>query len=161
MGKESTITGKMRVSSKELPNPYSVPQSFVAAVYGCTHNAIVQWDCPRNEDGSYNLATIVKWREDKLKGKDNSQDDLEKLKLKLQCDKLQFEVETLNSKRIAIETYEEETRQRILHYKRYWQEVFIRNLHFFAHKSIKELRPIATKFVQDALNTYAQLPKKK
>jgi len=82
------------------------------------------------------------------------------MKLQLQCEKLQHEVDTIKSKSIDIETYEEEVYQRIISIKRFFTEVFMRNLHHYANKPINELRPLMTLLMRDAMNAYANSPQK-
>jgi len=49
-----------------------VRQKEVLAVVGVSKPTIGEWErkgCPRNKDGSYNLAAVVQWREKQLEGR--------------------------------------------------------------------------------------------
>jgi hypothetical protein len=39
-------------------------QTAVAAVFGLSTSAIQKWECPRNQDGSYNIPAVINWRVD-------------------------------------------------------------------------------------------------
>lgn len=38
-----------------------VSQTHLAAVMGCTRQAVAKWACPKNRDGSYDLAKVIVW----------------------------------------------------------------------------------------------------
>lgn len=42
--------------------PRRLLQREIAAAVGVSANAVRAWDCPRNEDGSYDLREVIAWR---------------------------------------------------------------------------------------------------
>lgn len=49
-----------------IPDIEHCSQRQLARVYGLSYQAVQKWDCPRNDDGTYSLSAVVKWREECL-----------------------------------------------------------------------------------------------
>ena len=139
-----------------FPDVTCLPQTVIAAIFGIGPQSVNAWDCPRNGDGTYSSPEVIKWRIEKLTAKPEDKTELENQKLKLQCEKLQLDLDDSRSKNIAIEDHEQILLGRAESLKRYWTETFTRNLHHFCHKSIEQIRPLAERFIREAMNTYAR-----
>jgi len=82
------------------------------AIFSVTEKTVFNWTnmgCPRNEEGSYNLTEVIKWRETGLKQSrgDNAKQAAELRKLENQNAKLELEIANLEKKTIPREKVEE------------------------------------------------------
>jgi hypothetical protein len=143
---------------KKIPMPdfSRVRQGEMSAIAGISPQTLNAWDCPRNDDGTYNTAEVWKWRENKLSGKSSGRDDLEKQKLELQIEKMGIEINEMKEKNIPLETHEQILCNRAEGLRLYWVETFAKNLHLFCHKSIEQLRPLSERFIRESLNQYSK-----
>jgi hypothetical protein len=139
-----------------FPDVTCLPQTVMAAILGIGGQTLNAWDCPRNSNGTYSSAEVISWRIEKMNKKPNEKGDLEKDKLRLQCEKMEIEISDLKLKNISIEDHQQILLGRAESLKRYWTETFKRNLHHFCHKSIEQIRPLAERFIREAMNTYSR-----
>jgi hypothetical protein len=127
----------------------------VADIYGLSEPAVSVWDCPRQEDGRLNLRDVVPWRDKRQSEKPTDKADLEKDKLRLQCQKMEIEIEALKAENIPLETHKQILAGRAMSLKNYILEFFAKNIHLYAHKSIDQLRPMSQEHVAAMLNHFS------
>lgn len=142
--------------SKNMVDIEHMTGAKVAALWGISEAAVSQWDCPRNEDGTYDLVAVIKWREAKLTEKPNGKVDLEKEKLALQNEKLEIEIRKMKDESISLDTHKQILCSRAEGLRIYLTDVFDKNLHHFANKPIEVLRPLKESFVREVLNNYVK-----
>jgi transposase len=127
----------------------------VAAIYGMTEASVSQWECPREKAGTLNLGEVIRWREAKVKEKPSDKTDLEKDKLRLQCQKMEIEIEALKAENIPLETHKQIMAGRAMSLKNFIVEFFAKNCHQLAHKSIDQIRPQLQEWAAAMLNHYS------
>jgi hypothetical protein len=127
----------------------------VAAIFGVSEAAVSAWKCPREAGGSLNLGEVIRWREAQIRNKPTDRTDLEKDKLRLQCEKMQIEIDALKAENIPLETHKQIMTGRMMSLKNMMIEFFAKNLHHFAHKSIEQLRPLIQEHIAALMNHYS------
>jgi hypothetical protein len=127
----------------------------VAAIYGLTEAAVSAWDCPREKAGTINLGEVIRWRDAQQKQRPSEKVDLEKEKLRLQCEKMGIEINRLREENIPLETHKQIMASRAMSLKNYIMEFWNKNIHHLAHKSIEQLRPVVQEYVGAMLNHYS------
>jgi hypothetical protein len=127
----------------------------VGELYCITEQAISVWDCPRQEDGRLNLRDVIPWRDKKQQEKPSDKADLEKDKLRLQCEKMSIEIEALKAENIPLETHKQIFASRAMSLKNFIQEFFSKNIHLYAHKSVDQLRPMVQEHIAAMLNHFS------
>lgn len=46
--------------------PHTLAQKDLASAFGVTPQAICRWQCPRNDDGTYDLPVVFEWQEQRI-----------------------------------------------------------------------------------------------
>ena len=103
-------TGNKTKDIKEICN--KLHKLEIAAIFGVAQKTIWDWTnkgCPRNDDNTYVLTKVIKWRETELKSTrgDNAKQAAELRKLENQNAKLELEIANLEKKTIPREKVEE------------------------------------------------------
>jgi transposase len=127
----------------------------IAAIYGITQQAVGQWGCPREKGGTLNLGEVIKWREAQLKQKPAGKEDLEKDKLRLQCEKMQIDIDRLKAETMPVEMHEQIMTSRAASLTHYMKEFFSRNIHQLVGKSLEDLRGTMTEWIAVMMNSYS------
>ena len=87
-------------------------QNQIILIFGVTKKTVMTWvknGCPREQDKSYDIRKVIKWREARLKlpSGDDAKRNEEILKLKQQNEKLALELEEKKGNTITRERLEE------------------------------------------------------
>lgn len=59
--------GKKATGRPRSTWPGAVTQAAIVKLFGLKQQTIAEWECPRNEDGSYDVGAVVQWRFNRLK----------------------------------------------------------------------------------------------
>jgi len=115
-------------------NMDSCLQLHVLKAMAIVRDTIRRWHnegCTRNEDGSYNLPDVIKWRINKEKKKQaqkgDPKRDIEIEKLTAQTEKLKIEIGDMQKKTIPREKVEEIMRKQAIELNLYLTEGYKRN----------------------------------
>jgi phage terminase Nu1 subunit (DNA packaging protein) len=143
-------------------------QVFVLEVFGITKPTIAKWEddgCPRNEDGSYNIKIVAEWRvkyeKEKYVNKNdpNEKNSHEAEKIKLQCEKLQIEINESKKNTVPISEVKANLTEIMTVFKSYFTEYGRMNLHLIANKPVEELRKYWDELVRSGLNEFVKANK--
>lgn len=124
-------------------------------MYGLTEATVSSWKCPREPGGTLNIGEVIRWREAQVKDKPSDRKDMEKEKLRLQCEKMTIEINRMKAENIPLETHKQIFASRAMSLKAFMTEFFSKNLHHYAHKSIEQLRPMNEEHITAMLNHYS------
>ena len=138
------------------PDVTQVSQRLIVTMSGWSQGTVSKLEgIPRNADESYNaletMPFIISVAEKRNK-KDTG--DLEKEKLRLQCEKLTLDQDRMKSEMIPVEDHQQIFAARATSLKNYIVEFFDKNVHLFAHKSVEQLRPFLRDAAAAMLNNY-------
>lgn len=83
----------------------------IGKLFGVNSTAVTHWfqrgDCPRNQDGTYNLEAVIEWRKTQgatKTGTDGSYGDHRTRKIKAEADKVEIQVDLIRKDVIPIQT---------------------------------------------------------
>jgi hypothetical protein len=129
----------------------------IGVLFDLNVTTISKWDCPRNSNGTYNAVAVVRWRMDKIKEelKPSSMNGLETQKLKLQCEKLEFDLDERKKNSITIDEMKAKMTEAMLAFKGYFTDYGKLNLHLVANQPIETLRKYWNELVKLGLNHFA------
>lgn len=136
----------------------SLPMKDIGRLFDLDVTTVSKWDCPRNPNGTYNAVAVVKWRVDKIKeeSKPSGMNGLETQKLKLQCEKLELDLDERKKNSITMDEMKIKMTEAMMAFKRYFADYGKMNLHLVAGKPIKELRGYWDELVKLGLNHFAE-----
>ena len=127
----------------------------IAELFGFALTTVVQWDCPKESENTFNAGDVVRWYIAKQKEKPSDKIDLEKEKLSLQCEKMTIDIDRMKSEMVSVETHKQILVSRATSLKNYITEFFAKNIHLYSHKSVDQLRPMSKEHVDAMLNHYS------
>lgn len=142
------------------------PQKFILELFNITAPTLKKWEedeCPRSKDGSYNATYVYEWRlkqeKRKYKKLEDGPDDKDLLsnqKLKLQCEKLEMEIEEQKKNSIQIVDHNRILGECFREFKNAFTEYGKMNLHFVENQPIEKLREYWNEIVKQGLNGLAK-----
>ena len=143
---------------KEWPDLSCVSQIFAADFFGISSVSLGMWECPRNDDRSYDLKAVVAWKVKKeAEGKSkNGKEDFEVEKLRLQCQKLEMDIETQKKNTIPISEHREFLAARAGDLKDFLMGYGKMNLHEIAGQPVDVCQKYWDRIVRGAMNTYVK-----
>jgi hypothetical protein len=137
-------------------NFLNIPQKDIARLFSVTPEAVCQWDCPRNANGTYNAVAVVSWYVDRLKSEPSDRDGLETDKLRLQCAKLQIEIDESKKTTVTTQYHREFLAARAADLKDYLMGYAKMNLNEIANQPIEVCQKYWDKIIRNAMNTYVK-----
>jgi phage terminase Nu1 subunit (DNA packaging protein) len=141
MGKNMRKNAKMKKGQAPIDFTGAL-RDDVARLFGITGEAVSQWDCPRDKTGRYDLDRVVQWRMERLRDESRGSDraGLESEKIRLQCEKLEFEIEERKKNSISMDEHKIQMQQMADTFKDYFTGFGRLNLHDLAGQPIEVLR---------------------
>jgi hypothetical protein len=137
------------------PDISHITQSLFSKIMGKAQGTISKLDeCPRNPDGTYDPTIAGPWVIEYFSNPSDKA-DLEKDKLRLQCQKMEIEIEALKAENIPLETHKQIMSGRAMSLKNFIVEFFAKNCHQLAHKSIDQIRPQLQEWAAAMLNHFS------
>ena len=141
----------------EKKSIFEMTGTQIAEVYGITESAVSQWDCPRLKHGGYDLRKVEAWKEQKRKDvappSDRAAAELEKLRL--QCKKLEADVDDRLKNTVPLDEYARDFEQCASELRNYFTEFALLNLHRLLNvQKIEELREYWAELVKAACNNF-------
>ena len=141
--------------SKKI-DPRRCSTKDAAILFGMTTQGVGSWDCPRNDDKTYDLGAVFAWRLEQQKTKGSNKTDLEADKLRLQCQKLEIDIETAKKNTIPIQEHREFLAARAIDLKDYLMGYAKMNLNEIAMQPIEVVQKYWDKIIRAAMNTYSK-----
>jgi len=147
--------GPGRITMKDI-NFSNVPMKSIARLFGLDVSTVGKWDCQRLSNGNYDAAVVVQWYIEKMKKEPNGKTDLEKEKLRLQCEKLEIEIDERQKNSITIADHNAQITEAMLAFKGYFVDYGKMNLHTIANQPIESLRKYWDELVRLGLNHFSE-----
>jgi hypothetical protein len=133
-----------------------IPQKDIARLFNVTPEAVCAWDCPRLANGLYDAIAVLSWYIDRLKNEPSARVDLENEKLKLQCEKLQLEINDQKRNTIPIQEHRDFLRARAADMKSYFLDYAAQNLHPIAMQPVEVIQKHWRGLVANCFNSYVK-----
>ena len=105
--------------------------------FNVSKTAIQQWlartdnPCPRNQDGTYSLPGIVRWKLDLEKAKGEKGDSLRDQKTKVEIERIQSQIEKINENYVLRTDHEARVKATIAPFPKFWEQTIRRNYQEF------------------------------
>ena len=125
---------KMENNDKiKLYNIDKLKKRDISIIFGVTEKTVFNWvkyGCPRNEDDSFTLKTVIGWKLADIQNEAMDEDKLaiEKRKMLKQIRKLELEIEDKELKTISREKFENIQREQAKEMKAFVTEGYKRNI---------------------------------
>ena len=137
-------------------DPRRCTQKDAALIFGMQAQSLGMWKCPRNDDKTYDLGAVFAWRLEQQKEKGSDRTDLEADKLRLQCKKLEMDIETAKKNTMPIKEHLEFLAARAADLKDYLMGYAKMNLNEIANQPIEVCQKYWDKIIREAMNTYVK-----
>jgi len=147
--------GPGRVAAKEIDFS-NIPMKAIARLFGVDISTVGKWECPRLSNGNYDAAAVVQWYLDKTKKEPNGKTDLEKEKLRLQCEKLELEIVDRQKNSITITDHNLQLTEAMLSFKSYFTGYGKMNLYLIAGQPIDVVREYWDELIKMGLNHFSE-----
>ena len=134
----------------------AIQMKDMARLFSVDVSTICKWECPRNKNGSYNAPEVLKWYTNRLESEPSDRTDLENEKLKLQCTKLQIEIDESKKNTVTVQYHREFLADRAADLKDYLMGYAKMNLNEIVMQSIEVIQKYWDKVVRAAMNTYVK-----
>jgi len=146
-------------------DPLRCSKGVTAYILGVGLRTIDTWinkGCPRNADKTISIPAVFQWYNSReAKKNENTDESLEKQKLKAQIDKLNREVSLLNIKETKTQDLyvlradmEKILTSRAVGLRGFLERALMMNISTFAMRTIEELPAVFYNFLKDAMEAY-------
>jgi hypothetical protein len=136
-------------------------QTDVGRFFSVTKTAIQQWmartesPCPRNQDGTYSLPDVVRWKIELEKGKAEKGDSLRDQKTKAEIERIQAQVEKINENYILRTEHEALLRSTVAAFPKFYTSAVQKNYHDFAGQTAEQCHVLLMEFGRELMKKYA------
>lgn len=111
--------------------------------------------CPRNNDGTYSIADIYKWRKEKADAKAEDPNKIKENKLLKETELLEARITKMKDQYIERSLYETIEVSRASSLRIFLEKTFMANAVHLAGKTVDEVRTILYRLAQAAMDAYS------
>lgn len=136
-----------------------IPIDFIYEPFEANKRTIYKWvsdGCPRNADGTFNIASVLRWKIGKEVEKVKPENDLKSQKMEREIAILDERIKDLQSKTIDVDLHEEILSARASSLRVFLTDLLQKNVHTFANRDVDELRTMYDQLVQQAMQSYIE-----
>jgi phage terminase Nu1 subunit (DNA packaging protein) len=144
---------------RDLVDFHACPSGVVMEFLGISRHTLFNWHeegAPQNVDGTWDTAALFNWRRerDQSKAKARGRTELEDAKLEKDIELKDLQIKRRKEQVIDLDVHLDILSRRIMAFKNYWLTTFHRELYRFVGRTIEEMHPIASQFVEEAISAY-------
>jgi hypothetical protein len=157
----SLISSKKKIKSadlKDLVDDTHCTGVRVQRCLGVSREALNKWvnkeSCPRNQDGTYSLPEVIKWRVTQIEARYDQPIGLKEEKLKKEIEFLQTRINEKNDTTMDRELHETILVSRAGSLRTFFEKTFMSNAIHLAGKTVDEVRAVLYDLLKSAMDAY-------